>query len=106
MIETDKPSARMTVTSVMLDDDGIVLSGYLLVLTNTATMAVLAPGASSTSRYVIDVLGPLPGAGAVLLAESTLTADTDHQVVCDTVIRHESAGLPVVAVVRHYTDVD
>lgn len=106
MIESDKTSARMTVTSVMLDDDGVLLSGYLLVLTDRASVAVLAPAAAGTSRYVVDVLGPLPGAGAVLLAESTLTADMDHQVVCDTVIRRESAGLPVVAVVRRYSDVD
>lgn len=96
----------MTVTSVMLDDDGILLSGHLLVLANAASIAVLAPGGAGTSRYVVDVLGPLPGAGAVLLAEASLATDTDHQVICDTVIRHETTGLPVVALVRHYIDVD
>ncbi|OLT05692.1 hypothetical protein BJF90_01425 [Pseudonocardia sp. CNS-004] len=108
MIETGTASARMTVTSVMLDDNGVLMSGHLLVLAESAGIAFrpyLGPGAS---HYVVDVLGPLPVAGAVLLAESTLAESTltsgdARQVVCDTVIRHESVGLPIIAVVRHCT---
>jgi hypothetical protein len=113
MIETGMASARMTVTSAMLDDDGVLMSGHLLVLAESAGIAFrpsLGPGAS---HYVVDVLAPLPVAGAVLLAESTLAESTlaestltsgdARQVVCDTVIRHESAGLPIIAVVRHCT---
>lgn len=103
MIETGAASARMTVTSAMLDDDGVLISGHLLVLAESAATAFRTSMGRGASRYVVDVLGPLPVAGVVLLAESTLTSGDERQVVCDTVIRQESAGLPIIAVVRHCT---
>lgn len=104
MITTGRTSARMTVTSVMLDPDGIVLSGYLLLLANSASATIHPYPTNGATRYVIDIVGSLPGAGAVLLAESTSSTRTDDQFLCDTIVRQESAEFPIVAVVRHCTE--
>ncbi|WP_224391005.1 hypothetical protein [Pseudonocardia sp. ICBG1293] len=96
---TDTASVRMTVTGAMLDDDGTLTTGHLLVLAESAGRLVLPSRPGCPSRCVIDVLGPRPGAGAVLLAGST-TRTAGEQIVVDTVVRREDADRPVLAVVR------
>lgn len=90
----------MTVTSVMLDDDGRVRSGYLLVLAETASQALL--GGVAVHRHVVDVVAAPQGAGVVLVAESVLLDRTDDGTVCDTIVRTESTTPSVIAVVRHH----
>lgn len=100
MIEADRAPARMTVTSVMLDDDGGLRSGYLLVLAEAAAQGLLAGAVAH--RHVVDVLAPPRGAGTVLVAESVLLAGDDHGAVCDTTVSTESSPPSVVAIVRHH----
>lgn len=100
MIEADRAPARMTVTSVMLDDDGGLRSGYLLVLAEAAAQALLAGAA--VHRHVVDVVALPRGAGTVLVAESVLLGRADRGAVCDTTVRTESTPPSVVAVVRHH----
>lgn len=92
----------MTITSVMLDDDGVLRSGYLLVLAETAAQALLAAAWAPAHRNVVDVVLPQRAAGAVLLAESVLRSHGDHQLVCDTTIYSETTRRSVVATVRHH----